>query len=195
MELANRNVASLWRHFDPQIWWRQGGGCWWTVHVRVYAWTGRWWRLHVGKNYGWARIAQLPAADAPTCRQCLVHLIRGGGMLMSGDLILNNVLCQQETCWLFLFDMSALAPILYFSVKYIFAWLDTCNCGCLQSIFIVGGLEQIQWHTHVQSIFAIVKLEKCQMSILHLDFPASEQARKLGRCDSYLQKLTDRGSC
>ena len=40
----------------------------------------------VDSRYVWARIAQLPAADASTCRQCLVHLIRGGGMLMFGHL-------------------------------------------------------------------------------------------------------------
>ena len=52
----------------------------------------------VDSRYVWARIAQLPAADAPTCRQCLVHLIRGGGMLMFGHLFpaMFNAL---RGCW------------------------------------------------------------------------------------------------
>ena len=38
-------------------------------------------RVRVGKNCPIA-----PADDAPTCRQCLVHLILAGGMLMFEDL-------------------------------------------------------------------------------------------------------------
>ena len=137
VESAKRNAGSLWRHFDPQIWWRQGGGG--AGGRYMSAWTGRWWRLHVGKNYMWARIAQLPAADASTCRQCLVHLIHEGGILivlgtnfptmfymLTGNLL--NIL------WWTL-DLSVLAPNPCFSVKYIniFAWLVTCSCGCLQN--------------------------------------------------------------
>ena len=141
------------------------------------AWTGRWWRLHVGKNYVWARIAQLPAADASTCRQCLVHLIHEGGILIV---------------------LGTNFPTMFLHANRKFAEYSLMNtrleCTCPKSLFqreihkhiclisnlqrwvltklkvfssLLEGLKQIPWHTHVQY------LEEYQMSNLYIDFHAS----------------------
>ena len=76
-------------------------------YMCVYAWTRQWWwtRLHVGKNYGWTdgtcgqELRNCPTADTLACRQCLVHFIHGGGMLMFADL-LPNVWCPCWDVWL-----------------------------------------------------------------------------------------------
>ena len=84
VESAKWNVASLWRHFDPQIWWRQGGGRMVDgVHVGKNYWTPYMW----GQPYhGWNC-----AIACSACRQCLVHLIRGDGCFCLST-------CMYQTC-------------------------------------------------------------------------------------------------
>ena len=63
VESAKWNVASLWRHFDPQIWWRQGGGpAWWTPYM--------WWARITGhRTCGGNRIT-----GGQELRNCLLRL-------------------------------------------------------------------------------------------------------------------------